>query len=260
MGLIYGIKYKDKVVYVGQTKKTLQERIKLYKQAVKDRKKKTYVVNHLRKHFLESEFVVLYILSENEDINELEIKYISEYKTLYPDGMNLTSGGESCIISEESRKKMSKSRLGKEPWNKNTKGLMKAWNKGKKTGPQTEEIKNKKKRFAETNHFYGRKHSEETLKKISENRKGHTAHNKIKGKVYQYDSDWNLIKVYEDISEAVKAGFESSSIGRSHREKNKHKGFYFIRENYDNRTTTGTTEREGLGGSLDNGRGLPDAL
>jgi group I intron endonuclease len=237
MGLIYGIKYQDKIIYVGQTIRKLKNRISQYKSQIKQSSQRQYyILNHLRKHFDESEFIVLHEQKEGEDLDILEKYYIKEYNTIAPNGMNLTDGGGSCKISDISKEKMSKSRLGKIPWNKDTRGVMKAWNKGIKGPPQSEEVRNKKKRFGDENHFFGKTHSDETKKKISESKKGKSeAHNKIKGKVYQYDKDMNLICTYEDISEAVKAGYDSSSISRSHREKNRHKGFYFIRENYDDR-------------------------
>lgn len=243
MGLIYGIKYKEKIIYVGQTKRELKKRISQYKSNIKTGKK-LYIINHLRKHFDESEFIVLHESSQGEDLNELEKYYIKLYDTVYPMGMNLTYGGDCPIICEESRKKMSLSRIGKEPWNKNKKGCMKAWNKGLKFGPQSEEVKNKKKRFKEDNHFYGKKHTEETIRKISEKKKGTIAHNRIEGKILKYDSDMNLICTYENISEAVKDGYDGSCISRSHKLKCKHKGFYFIRENYDVVNNSGKFEAE----------------
>lgn len=45
---------------------------------------------------------------ENDQLNELEIKYIKEYNTLSPNGLNLTSGGEGGIPSEETRERLRK--------------------------------------------------------------------------------------------------------------------------------------------------------
>lgn len=43
-----------------------------------------------------------------------------------------TSWNKGKWLSVEHRKKLSLARMGKAPWNKGTKGIMKAWNKGLK--------------------------------------------------------------------------------------------------------------------------------
>ena len=67
-----------------------------------------------------------------EFLGDLEIEAIAKYDTVVPNGYNLTHGGEGGIPSEETRKKLS----------------------------------------GERNHFYGKKHSPETRRKLSEAAKG----------------------------------------------------------------------------------------
>lgn len=62
--------------------------------------------------------------------------------------------------SEETKRKQSKARKGRTPWNKGLKGQI-AWNKGKK----------------------GFKHSEEAKQKMSESRKGHSVSEETKTKI-----------------------------------------------------------------------------
>ena len=73
-------------------------------------------------------------------------------------------------MSEESKRKMSEARLGKEPWNKGLKGV-------------------------QPGYWVGKTRSEETRKKISENRKGklkgRTALNKGKHRVYSPDGSYH---------------------------------------------------------------------
>jgi hypothetical protein len=52
--------------------------------------------------------------------------------------------GKVDVYSFETKEKISNSLKGKIPWNKGLKGVQEAWNKGLKTGPQSEESKNKK--------------------------------------------------------------------------------------------------------------------
>ncbi len=101
------------------------------------------------------------ILKENlsqNDANELEIKLIKQYHTQDEKyGYNITSGGQNFSHSEETKRKIGLS---------NSKAL-----KGKTHS--TEWSKKMSKKFSgEGNPFYGKHHSEETKKKISENRKG----------------------------------------------------------------------------------------
>ena len=44
-----------------------------------------------------------------EELNEKEVYHITQLKTLSPNGYNLTSGGDSFTISEETRRKISQS-------------------------------------------------------------------------------------------------------------------------------------------------------
>lgn len=54
---------------------------------------------------------------EKSELNELEVKYISEHGTMHPSGYNLKSGGGQGIeYSEASKKKMSESQKGRSGW------------------------------------------------------------------------------------------------------------------------------------------------
>ena len=89
-------------------------------------------------------------------LSEESKKKISEtLKEGYKSGRILKLMGVKYITTEEINLKISNTlkeryknqphhQLGREPWNKNTKGLQMAWNKGLKLGPQSEESKRKK--------------------------------------------------------------------------------------------------------------------
>lgn len=64
------------------------------------------------------------------ELNELEIFHIKSQGTLSPDGYNLHTGGFSHEVTEEARQNMSEAHLGQVAWNKGTRGVMRAWNKG----------------------------------------------------------------------------------------------------------------------------------
>ena len=97
--------------------------------------------------------------SEEEMCND-EQYYIKFYDTLWPNGYNLTEGGEGCVFCEESKKKISDALKGRN-----------AWNKGVSISEETRR-KISKSISGEKNPFYGRQHSEETKQKISVIHKG----------------------------------------------------------------------------------------
>lgn len=228
--IIYGVKYEEKVIYVGQTIRPLERRVSSYRAAVKSSKVKTYIINHLRCHGFESHefFVIESDISSKEELNEKEILYITSYNTLYPNGMNLTEGGDSPIFSKETRKKMSNAKKGNAPWNKGTKGKMGLhWAVGRKLNPHSEESKRKRKRFGEQNHFFGKTHTKETLEKLSKALKGRKVWNKINDKVMKLDKNHTIICTYVNKDEAVKDGFDLHSLTRAIRKHTIYKGFYF---------------------------------
>ena len=95
----------------------------------------------------------------DSEMNDDEKYYIKLYKTLWPNGYNLSEGGEGGIMCEEIRKKMSLSHKGQIPHNK-----------GKHHSEETKK-KISEVTSGEKNPFYGKHHSEETKQKISDSRK-----------------------------------------------------------------------------------------
>lgn len=116
-------------------------------------------------------------------LNILEEGFIKMYDS-FKNGYNSTTGGDSRILSEESRKILSEAHKGqvshmkgkhlseetKQKLSKSLRG-MKAWNKGI---PMSEEQKKKLSEVhkGKTTWMKGRKHSQETRRKISESNKG----------------------------------------------------------------------------------------
>ena len=98
-----------------------------------------------------------------EEMNSDEQYYIKLFKTLYPNGYNLTEGGEGCVASEESRKKMSLAQKGKHISEEQKKKLSIAL-KGRIMSDEH------KKKIGEASK--GRHHSEESKKKMSLSKKG----------------------------------------------------------------------------------------
>ena len=104
--LIYGFENMfNHKIYVGQTCRTLKERIQQHKNA------KSLIGRAIRKYGLESFFIVILAECESkEEANELEIYLIKTLNCKAPNGYNCTDGGEGGSghnISSEGRKKVS---------------------------------------------------------------------------------------------------------------------------------------------------------
>ena len=178
-----------------------------------------------------------------EELDEWEKYYIKFYNTLYPNGYNLTEGGNGCVACEETRKKISESNKGRIAPNKgkpmseeqkkklseSLKGRI-APNKGK---PMSEEQKRK---LSEINK--GKHHSDETKRKMSEKRKGrhHTEESKKKmsesnkGKQFSEEHRRKISESKKNISEETRKkisesrkGIPAPNKGKHHTEESKRK-------------------------------------
>ena len=176
--------------YIGQT---IEPKMRFYRH-IKSLvyKDNNYFHRALRKYGLEN--FIYCVLEENvlrENLNIKEQEWIEYYDSFY-DGYNLTAGGGQTIFSEESKRKMSKSRKGRDVWNKG------------KTGIYSEETKRKMSESSK-----GKHHTEETKRKMSKSRKGRPSPFKGKTspkrkKVLKYDLNGNFIKEYTSMTEAAK--------------------------------------------------------
>ena len=172
--------------------------------------------------------------SEEEMCSD-EQYYIKLFKTLYPNGYNLTEGGDGLIPCEETRKKLSEAHKGKPAHNKGVpmseeqKKKISEANKGKH---HSEEQKKKisEALIGEKNPFYGRQHSEESKNKISEAKKGKPAYNKgvpmseeqkkkmrndkRSKKVRQLTLDGEFVREWSSLKECERNGFNHSAVGK----------------------------------------------
>jgi group I intron endonuclease len=108
MGIIYILENKiNNKKYIGKTTKTFKERLAGHLYA------KSLIGNSLRKYGLEN-FNKTEIFIFDELLNETEIEYIKKYNSIFPNGYNLTSGGEGVLNQpEEVKEKMRLAKLGK---------------------------------------------------------------------------------------------------------------------------------------------------
>lgn len=144
--------------------------------------------------------------SEEEMCSD-EQYYIKVFKTLYPNGYNLTKGGDGLIPCEETRRKLSFARKG-----------IPSPNKGKHLSEDYKrKISDSKKgkMVGDKNPFYGKHHTEEFKKKMSK-------------KVLQFTLDGVFIREWESTMECGRNGYSQSAVSDCCQGKRKsHKGFIF---------------------------------
>ena len=111
----------------------------------------TKVLKKRPKELIKEEYIKT-CYSEEEMCSD-EQYYIKVFKTLWPNGYNLTEGGDGVIPCEETKKKMSEAKKGKQLSEETKKKLSEAHS-------------------GEKHHFFGKHLSDETKKKLSEAQKG----------------------------------------------------------------------------------------
>jgi group I intron endonuclease len=183
LGRIYLItNLVDGKKYVGQTVQNGKRRFNTHKRAAFKYQSRLPIHRAIRKYGIDNfKYEILEECDSIHSLNEAESKWISELKTFGSEGYNCTTGGEGFIVSDKTRQKISKARLGmnlSEEWCQAISDSMKGESNpfyGKHHSAET--ISQIKKTLAgkmagEKNPFYGKQHSEESKKKLSESLKG----------------------------------------------------------------------------------------
>lgn len=165
---IYKITNVKGKIYVGQSR-DIDKRFKQYKRLSCKGQIKLY--NSLLKYGINNH---IFEIIEECNFNELSIRerYWQDYYSVLDNGLNLclTSGNEVYIISDETKIKLSQSKLGdKNPMF----GKLGMDNPifGIKRSDETKE-KYSESKLGNKNPFFGKNHSDKTKSKISENKKG----------------------------------------------------------------------------------------
>jgi group I intron endonuclease len=181
---IYKIQNKiNGKIYIGQTRKSLNERISGHLIS------NSYIGRALRKYGLQCfDISIIDMADTKEWLNGKEMEYIAFYDCKHPNGYNLTDGGEGTIgLSEEALEKRRISNTGKKrseetkqkmrkphkilnprgPHTEETKKKISNKNRGKKRIPMKQETKNKISiALIGNKNPLGSKHTEEQLKKM----------------------------------------------------------------------------------------------
>ena len=176
--------------------------------------------------------------SEEEMCSD-EQYYIKVFKTLWPNGYNLTEGGDGGEIPcEEIRKKISLKLKGRTPHNKGkhlseeTRKKISAANKSRHLSEESRKKmfgSNKGKHFSEehkrkiSNSLKGKPKSEEQKKKLSENMKGKMLgeKNPMFGKHHTEESKKKICESKKNISDETRRKISNANKGRTSPNKGK---------------------------------------
>ena len=177
----------------------------------------------------------------DSEMNDDEKYYIKLYKTLWPNGYNLSEGGDGVIPCEETKKKISESLKGKilseevrkkiseslkgKQFSEATRRKLSEKNKGKHHSEESRR-KMSESRRGENNPHYGKKMTEETKKKLLATHLGKPLSDETKEKirnscinkcgskiVFQYTLDGEFIREWSSISQINRElGFNIGAI------------------------------------------------
>ena len=191
MGYIYKITNRtDNKIYVGQTIRDVEER---WKDHLKKGSNCRYLKSAINKYGVDNfEFKLVCITFDNQ-LDDMEIKYIEQYNSLVPNGYNLRLGGNSGRHNAETKQKISDT-------------LKKNFANG----------------LVHSRHQLGRPHDEATKQKISESLKGHkfskeTIDKRIISRrinrTIQFDIEGNRLNSFDSCKEAAEyIGLSLNSI------------------------------------------------
>jgi group I intron endonuclease len=168
--------------YVGQTIQKGKRRLNAHKRDAIKYKSQLPIHRAIRKYGIENfKYETIEWCDSIDALNMAETKWILTLDTFGPNGYNCTTGGEGFIVSDKTKQKISKARIGIKLSDEHclaiSNGITGENNPfyGKKHSKETiQKIKDtlKGQMDGENNPFYGKKHSEETRKKLSQNHIG----------------------------------------------------------------------------------------
>uniref|UniRef100_A0A6M3XES6 GIY-YIG domain-containing protein n=2 Tax=viral metagenome TaxID=1070528 RepID=A0A6M3XES6_9ZZZZ len=159
-------------IYIGQTTRSLKERIKEHLAP----NNCTVIHATLIKYGIENfDISIIDVTSNINKLNKLEIFYIKKYNCMSPNGYNLTTGGKNYNCSEETKRKLSEFFKGHKATEETKRKLSKSL-KGHKV---TEETKRKisESHQGKKNWVFGKHLSKEHKRKLSESHKGKKCYN-----------------------------------------------------------------------------------
>lgn len=167
--------------YVGQTIQVPEERFKQHVYCANDvTRRETLISRAIYKHgWAAFQTEIVEVCKGQEFLAEAERSWIRHYDCMVPNGYNMTSGGvRGGSLSDEVKLKMSAAKLGKKrtPFSEETKKRMSDANTGRVFAEDAYtsrigRVVSREAREKIASAATGRRHSEETKRKISESKK-----------------------------------------------------------------------------------------
>jgi len=179
--------------YVGKTEQSSP--IKRWRRHIYDsfNGSECYLHRSMRRNGVDNfHFQIIDCCNNPDELNEMEIEYISEFNTYYGEGYNSTLGGEGCsgrVMSDETKKKISQKAKNRTISTEHRKKITEKL-KGRKVSDET-------KQKMSVSHK-GKKLSKEHIIKLSENSKG-----KNSKRVAQFSLSGELLNTYDSVKEAA---------------------------------------------------------
>lgn len=182
--LVYIVRnLKNGKIYIGQTQYDINWRKRIhYKDAKKSRHNNSIFHKAIRKYDKEDfNWSILCTCDNKDELDEMEFHYIKQYNSFIPNGYNMTFGGEGktkgSYVSLETRNKISYSlslegyinRDKEDEYHNRIKKMSDAQKERFKDINEREKVVCR----GEKNGMYGKCHTIETRRKISQKNKGH---------------------------------------------------------------------------------------
>lgn len=226
--------------YIGQTKSDLNKRFNVHLCSNGCRKISNALKKYGRYCFAVEVLWEVEVFTQ-EELDSKEIEFIKELNTLHPNGYNLVSGGGGSLSPTEETRALISKRV-KEAWKNNGERWMEERRKrGVSLETREKMAENGRRRTENDPEFMKKLHeakrnmitSEETRKKLSKTNKNRTRENieeiakKRRKKIYSFDTNGQLVKVYDALTDLDKDGISNSSVRYHIKKGNPYMGFYF---------------------------------
>ena len=194
-GRIYKAEFPNGKLYVGATTLSIPERAGMHINSAKRGDSGCPVFFNAIRKYGTPEFIEICSVSSAEELDAAEREWIVSLGTMVPAGYNIKEGGRNGRHSEETKRKMSRSRT------------------GKKMPPRTPEQCLNYRRMGSQNHNFGKPRSAETRKRIGDAQRGEKNH--------RYGASWDEEHIL--MCKEVQAGEKNGFYGKKHRDTTKDK-------------------------------------
>jgi group I intron endonuclease len=226
--------------YIGQTKLELHKRFNVHLCSNGCRKISNALKKYGRYCFAVDVLWEAAVFTQ-EELDHKEVEFIKELNTLHPNGYNLVAGGGGSLSPSEETRSLISTKV-KEAWkNKGVKWIEERRKRGISLETRKKMADNARHRIENDPEFMKKLHegkkntitSEETRKKLSEANKNRTCEiieeiaKKRRKKIYCFDTNGELVKIYDALTNLDKDGISNSSVRYHIKKGQPYMGFYF---------------------------------